>query len=100
VKYDLPKPVGNKVEMLEIRCGEDCRVPQFSPVDDSKIYNVLTTDYHANDGDLYTMLTAFKETPLKTTITECVIDYILKHSPIYTGLESRSQFVKDREQCE
>ncbi|RWS19440.1 5'-nucleotidase-like isoform X1, partial [Leptotrombidium deliense] len=96
VKYDLSKPVGEKVQLLEIRCGEDCRVPKFEAINYSKTYKILTTDYLAKGGDLYSMLTNVEHFKFQMSLSQKVIDYINDHSPIATSLEIRSEFISDR----
>ncbi|RWS22336.1 hypothetical protein B4U80_02001, partial [Leptotrombidium deliense] len=91
VKYNLSKPVGEKVIKLLIRCGNDCRVPKFEAVKDSEVYNVLTLGYLAKGGDLYSMLAKIEHVSLNLTISQQLIEYIRIHSPISTALDNRSQ---------
>lgn len=54
--YDLSKKPGNRVVTLEARCL-NCTMPEYFPLDDDAIYNILTVDFTIKGGDGYSMIT-------------------------------------------
>lgn len=53
--YDINKDPGNRVVSLDVLCL-NCTVPEYFPLDDNAIYNVLAIDFTINGGDNYTVL--------------------------------------------
>ncbi|KAJ9591994.1 hypothetical protein L9F63_001506, partial [Diploptera punctata] len=92
VVYDLEKPNGKRVVEVLARCG-DCRVPVYKPVVLQDTYNVLVTEFTANGGDGYAMITKLKRYQTDVSDSDMVVQYFQKRSPIYTGLDGRIQFV-------
>ncbi|XP_022196409.2 protein 5NUC [Nilaparvata lugens] len=90
VFYDVTKPIGQRVILLKVRCG-NCTVPVYENVDDNKIYGIVVTDYLANGGDKYEIIkdNIISLHPLGITDHEALHIYINKKSPIYPGLEGR-----------
>ncbi|RWS26585.1 Snake venom 5'-nucleotidase-like protein [Leptotrombidium deliense] len=82
VKYDLSKPLGQRVRQLKIRIGKCCLGRQYEHVEDNKYYNVLTTDYLAKGGDLYSMLREIKQINMNMGLLDKVIEFMKQHSPI------------------
>lgn len=60
VVYDLSKPAGSRVVSAKVRCG-DCPVPQYSDLEDNKLYQVMTTSFLSGGGDFYDMLKDVKD---------------------------------------
>lgn len=55
VNYDLSKPPGSRVVSVSTRCGES-RVPHYHPLKKDEVYGVITSQYVADGGDGYHML--------------------------------------------
>ncbi|RWS24108.1 hypothetical protein B4U80_02021 [Leptotrombidium deliense] len=96
VKYDLSKPVGQMVRQLQIRYGKGCFGQHYESINNHKYYNVLTTDYMAKGGDVYSMLRKVKHINFNMVLLDKVIEFIKQHSPIKSQLENRSQFIGDQ----
>ncbi|XP_054262337.1 protein 5NUC-like [Macrosteles quadrilineatus] len=92
VKYDLSKPVGQRVVSALIRCG-DCGVPHYLPLDTSKQYMVLTNTFLADGGDGYSMLKeATERTALAYTDVGALESFIKDRSPVHPEIEGRITF--------
>lgn len=46
----MSQPVGSRLVEIYARCA-DCRVPQFLPLEDEKVYEVVMNTYMAKGGD-------------------------------------------------
>ncbi|XP_033112625.1 snake venom 5'-nucleotidase-like [Anneissia japonica] len=55
VTYDVTKQPGSRVVDVEAVCTE-CTVPEYKPLVDDEIYNIIVSDYIANGGDGYSMI--------------------------------------------
>ncbi|XP_033121084.1 5'-nucleotidase-like, partial [Anneissia japonica] len=55
VTYDVTKQPGSRVVYVEAVCTE-CTVPEYKPLVDDEIYNIIVSDYIANGGDGYSMI--------------------------------------------
>jgi 5'-nucleotidase len=94
VIYDLSKPKGSRVISLLVRC-DDCSVPDYTPLDPNKVYDVVTITYLTIGGDGFTMI---RDNILKSDSSEIldidvVMDYIKRYQPVVTGNEGRIRFV-------
>lgn len=54
VVYDVLKMPGERVQSLEVLCG-NCSVPTYGPVDDHKLYGIVMDSYLYHGGDDMTM---------------------------------------------
>ena len=50
--YDLKREVYDRVVEVFVRCTE-CTVPEFLPLEDSKMYKIVMPAYIADGGDGY-----------------------------------------------
>ncbi|XP_013774694.1 5'-nucleotidase-like [Limulus polyphemus] len=100
VTYDITKPSGQRVVSLFVRCTK-CRVPRFLPVNESDIYSVVTPSYLANGGDGYKIIKekAIRHYNPEDLDTDIIQKYVLKMSPITTGLEDRIVFRQSSSEC-
>ena len=55
VIYDLTQPVDSRVKALSIRCA-DCIIPEYQPVENNKVYSIITSSFLYNGGDGYSMI--------------------------------------------
>ncbi|KAJ8270818.1 hypothetical protein GJAV_G00119630 [Gymnothorax javanicus] len=89
VKLDPSKSPGKRVAALNTLCTE-CRVPQYEPVDDGKIYKVVLPAFLADGGDGYSMI---RDEKLKHDSGDSdiaiVADYIKKMERVHTAVEGR-----------
>ncbi|KAE8746887.1 hypothetical protein FOCC_FOCC006307 [Frankliniella occidentalis] len=96
VTYDLTAPYGQRVVAASARCA-NCSIPSYSPVDEKAIYGVITTDFTANGGDGFSMLTTAPSAHLADiTPYTAMAEYIRVQSVVYPGLEGRIKFAPRR----
>ena len=55
VKYDLRKPVGQRVASVDAMCTR-CEVPHFEPLQDERIYKMIVSSFVAGGGDGYAVI--------------------------------------------
>lgn len=55
ITYDYTKPINSRVISVLVRCA-DCPVPLYEPLDPTKTYRLVTSDFLHGGGDGYTML--------------------------------------------
>jgi 5'-nucleotidase len=94
VVYDLSRPKNERVVSLLVRC-DDCPIPDYTPLDMNKIYDVVTITYLTIGGDGFTMI---RDNILKSDSSEIldidvVMDYIKRYQPIVTGNDGRIRFL-------
>uniref|UniRef100_UPI00398EA03E 5'-nucleotidase n=1 Tax=Pristiophorus japonicus TaxID=55135 RepID=UPI00398EA03E len=93
VAFDLSKRPGHRVMKLEVLCS-DCRMPHYQPLDDSKVYKIVTNSYIAGGGDGFTML---REESLKhdtgSTDLSVVSSYIKDMTRVYPAADGRISFI-------
>ncbi|XP_041352239.1 snake venom 5'-nucleotidase-like [Gigantopelta aegis] len=101
VKYAMHKPVDQRVEELLVRC-HDCDIPEYRPVDDEKVYPIVTPSFLANGGDGYMVLKhkSSSRTSTDKRISDILAKYLRSRTPVTTGLEGRITMVaKDAPWC-
>ncbi|XP_037077649.1 5'-nucleotidase-like isoform X2 [Pollicipes pollicipes] len=96
VLYDLSKPLGSRVQRLEIACSQ-CSVPKLEPVLRSRQYRVAMPGFLAGGGDGYDMFDKEKLYHLRTGLTDVdvFVNQVKRMSPVITGVEGRIFFVCD-----
>lgn len=52
LEVNATKPIGERVVSIHILCGA-CVPVQYEPIDLTKLYRVVTTDFVANGGNGY-----------------------------------------------
>ncbi|TNM95371.1 hypothetical protein fugu_016454 [Takifugu bimaculatus] len=89
VKYDLSKPVNQRVTSLSALCT-DCRVPKYEPIDPERTYKVTMPSYLVDGGDGFSMI---KEELLKHNTGDLDISvfskYISQQKRVYPAVEGR-----------
>ncbi|XP_022625844.1 5'-nucleotidase-like [Seriola dumerili] len=89
VEFDLSKPPGHRVKSLSILCV-DCRVPDYEPVEDEKVYKVVLPSYLMTGGDGFSMI---KNETLKHNSGDLditvVSNYIVQRKEVYPSVEGR-----------
>lgn len=88
VEYDFSKRSGMRVAKAFIRCGM-CKVPEYFPVNKTKIYNILMPSFLSMGGDGFSVFTDLLATPLIYDELESTTEFVRGHSPIYTAVENR-----------
>lgn len=88
VEYDLAKPPGKRVTNALVRCGM-CKVPQFSPLNKTKEYNILMPSFLSLGGDGFHMLDGLPSIALYYDELDSTIQYFQSHSPVYSAVEGR-----------
>uniref|UniRef100_A0A8C4DDW2 5'-nucleotidase n=1 Tax=Dicentrarchus labrax TaxID=13489 RepID=A0A8C4DDW2_DICLA len=92
VKYDVSKPVNQRVVSLSILCTQ-CRVPKYEPLEPEKTYTVVMPSYMVSGGDGFTMI---KDELLKHNTGDMDITvfskYIMDMKRVYPAVEGRITF--------
>lgn len=88
VKYNFRKPPGFRVLKVYTRCGQ-CFDPQFSFLEETKIYTMLMPAFLSMGGDNYTMLEDLPKIALPYDELESTIEYISSRSSVYPSVEER-----------
>ncbi|MBS1795493.1 MAG: bifunctional metallophosphatase/5'-nucleotidase [Acidobacteria bacterium] len=73
VRYDLSKPVGSRAVAIEVG---------GKPLDEAKTYTVATSSFLAEGGDLYETFLRTKQTDKGGLLSEIVMEYLKKNSPV------------------
>ncbi|XP_067845288.1 5'-nucleotidase-like [Heptranchias perlo] len=93
VVFDLSRNSGHRVAKLDVLCS-DCRMPHYEPLDESKVYKIVTNSYIAGGGDGFTML---KNESLKhdtgDTDLSVVSNYIREMQRVYPAIDGRISFI-------
>ena len=55
VKFNLQKPEGQRIVDVKVICSE-CEVPEFKPLENEKLYDIVLSNFLLNGGDGYTMI--------------------------------------------
>lgn len=82
ITYDLKRKPYDRIVELKVLCQE-CLMPKYENIDNSKDYRVVMPSFIAEGGDDYTMF------PASTSITvigmrdiDALVEYVKKSSPI------------------
>jgi 5'-nucleotidase len=51
----MNRPEGQRVVDLKVKCS-DCEVPEFVPLDNDKLYDLVLSNFLLNGGDGYKMI--------------------------------------------
>ncbi|XP_037032583.1 protein 5NUC-like isoform X2 [Bradysia coprophila] len=92
VTFNLTQPTGSRVQSVRVRCA-NCDVPRFDNLDDSRTYNVVTTDFIGGGGDGHT--TFLNKPTISTGIVDldAVISYIKSVNVVYPAVEWRTTLI-------
>lgn len=94
VKYDLSRPVGQRVVDVKILCAE-CNVPTLEPLDPVKGYKILMQSILASGVDGYTAVFGEKHLQdLQESDAHVFIEYLKKKSPVHPAVEWRITFTE------
>ena len=85
VTYDLKKPAGERLVKAEVG-GE--------PLDPGKTYVVVTNDFLAAGGDKVIALSEGKNIAYRDVLSDVLVEYLKKHSPVSPRVEGRILFVE------
>ena len=85
VTYDLKKPAGERLVKAEVG-GE--------PLDPGKTYTVVTNDFLAAGGDKVIALSEGKNIAYGGTLSDALVEYLKKHSPVSPRVEGRILFTE------
>lgn len=55
MKYNLQNPEGQRIVDVKVVCSE-CEVPEYLPLDNDKLYDIVLSNFILNGGDGYTMI--------------------------------------------
>ncbi|XP_060080242.1 snake venom 5'-nucleotidase-like [Ylistrum balloti] len=102
VTYDLKKEVGRRVVDVHALCS-DCTIPEYLPLDDTKMYRIILSNFIVQGGDGYDVIrdNAEQEHISGDLDSDVMTEYIQEISPLYHGLEGRIKFINgtEIEQC-
>ena len=92
--YDVTREVGNRLVSAEVRCI-DCDEDTLEPLEDDKVYNVVTSNYVLGGGDGYTMLEENMQSRVIGDLDTDVIKEVLESSsPVSAEIEGRITIIK------
>ncbi|GFX22547.1 protein 5NUC [Includes: UDP-sugar hydrolase [Trichonephila clavipes] len=96
--YNVSEPVGSRLIEAYVRCA-DCRVPQYQPLEDEKVYWVVMSTYMTKGGDGFAIIqeNAIANRNTDELDIDIIIKYAQKRSPITTGLENRITVLSARD---
>lgn len=91
VVYDIENPPENRLSEIYIRCS-NCEIPKYEPLNMTAAYNILMSSFLYYGGDGYVMFEELPKVVLNYNELLCTTEYLMKHSPVYTGEERRIVF--------
>lgn len=96
VTYDLCKPPGQRVVSAYTRCRR-CSSPRYSPLDDDKIYTIVTLDFVIRGGDGFKVIHDHHtdHQPFNEIDSDVFTSYLQSNSPIIKGEEGRITLLED-----
>ncbi|XP_078332927.1 snake venom 5'-nucleotidase-like isoform X1 [Crassostrea virginica] len=99
VKFNLQKPEGQRIVDVKVICSE-CEVPEFKPLENERLYDIVLSNFLLNGGDGYTMIrdNAKQKHVVGILDTDVFAEYIKLSSPLFTGLDARIEMV-DNSDC-
>lgn len=94
VIYDYHNEEGNRVISVEVRCGK-CEVPDYESLDDSKTYNIISSEFLVNGGDEHNLVEN-GSVPLlmKWSDKEALVEYLKHRDFIYPELQGRINVIE------
>lgn len=96
--YNMSQPIGSRLIEAYARCA-DCRVPQFLPLEDEHVYEVVMNTYMAKGGDGFDVIqkNAISNRNTDELDVDIITKYAAKSSPVITGLEGRLTILSSRD---
>lgn len=88
VKYDKSKPKSSRMVEVKALCTQ-CRVPVYEPLEDEKVYTVVTSDYLAWGGDGFSSLQKYEKVTKGMGALELLEKHFKRMSPVRIGNEER-----------
>ncbi|CAD7012933.1 unnamed protein product [Ceratitis capitata] len=89
VTYDYHNEQGNRVTSVEVRCGQ-CEVPDYEPLDESKTYNIIITQFLKDGGDEHNFVeNGTVPVLMKWKDKEALVEYLKHRDYVYPELEGR-----------
>lgn len=55
MKFNLRKPEWQRIVDVKVICSE-CEVPEFKPLENERLYDIVLSNFLLNGGDGYTMI--------------------------------------------
>lgn len=93
-EFDLNKPAGSRILSAEVY-NEDTGM--YEPLDENKVYRVVTNDYMLGGGDGYSMFAEYAIDPYDSgpLLDAAVVDYFEAFSPVSPEIEGRVMLASD-----
>lgn len=93
VVFNSNKPEGQRVVSVQVRCAA-CRVPTYSDLNDTAIYNVVLGEFLLDGGDGHVMRdSAHQPQRLQNNDLEAVSQYLNHRDYVYPEIEGRIIFI-------
>ncbi|XP_017049988.1 protein 5NUC isoform X2 [Drosophila ficusphila] len=87
------KPEGSRVVSVQVRCAA-CRVPTYSDLNDTAVYNVVLGEFLLDGGDGHLIRdSAHKPQRLQNNDKEAVAQYLKHRDFVYPEIEGRIIFI-------
>ena len=88
--YDVTRELGNRLVSAEVS-NEGCDEDTFEPLEDDKVYNVVTSNYVLGGGYGYTMLEENMESRvIRELDTDAIKEVFETSSPVSAEIEGRT----------
>eukprot|EP00794_Sanderia_malayensis_P000218 gene222-833_t len=97
ITYDITKPVGQRVNRVEVRCA-DCRTPKYEKLNKDKVYKVVVSSYMAKGGAGYEMLRTKRTGHTKGTTIDihAIVTYIKARTPLIIETGARINIIDSK----
>ncbi|KXJ74404.1 hypothetical protein RP20_CCG013766 [Aedes albopictus] len=93
VKYDINKPIGERVVSLEVLCS-DCMTPSFRPLNPFKYYRVITNAYTVAGGKGFLQFSQRGRNKVAGPLDNVALeDYLRQRSPVTQGVDGRIEIL-------
>ncbi|RUS88273.1 hypothetical protein EGW08_003975, partial [Elysia chlorotica] len=96
IVYDMTQAKGSRVVDVQMMCSK-CDIPQFEPLNEKEVYQIVMNNYLSNGGHGYTMIPeeAVGRHLVEKGDFDTLLDHIEQKSPLVQGLEGRIRFIQD-----
>lgn len=96
VTYDMNNPPNDRLVTVKARCG-NCSVPQYFPVDDDSVYDVVMSEYLQQGKDGFNMIKdeAISSSYTGITDTRAIDIYLLRQTFIYPEIQERITIIPE-----
>lgn len=92
VSFDMTQPEMKRVTSVDVLCS-NCSVPRYEPLDDRRVYKVVTVSYMYKGGDGYDFKHVINAADAGDLDYDAFERYLQKMSPVKAKIERRIKIV-------